>query len=198
MVFHDQKDSILSELEFLNKRLSEINCNVPFIHTSPLVRQDMPFENLLMTERRHIFRIFSRFVEQLPITYTSFSVTKTFYQENEQIEATFKHQIRNFIEERLEYFQGFERIIIYYDCGQAIISKILRDTFGKIFGTRMDFRTAYQKDYRLLQVADYICTLEQSRIRWDEHKPTKSEKDFFLTRQMFMKNFYKKINRKHI
>ena len=84
------------------------------------------------------------------------------------------------------------------DCGQSIISKILRDTFGKIFDDRMDFRTAYQKDYRLMQVADFVCTLEQSKIRWDEHRPTKSEKDFFLTRQMFMKNFYKKISRKHI
>ena len=91
-----------------------------------------------------------------------------------------------------------DKIIIYYDRGQKIISRILRNTFGNIFGGIVDFRTAYQKDYRLLQVADYICTLEQSRIRWNQHKPTKSEKDFFLTRQVFMKNFYKKISRKHI
>ena len=106
--------------------------------------------------------------------------------------------MRNFIEDKLEYFQTFERIIIYYDCGQAIISKILRDTFGKIFGSRIDFRTAYQKDYKLLQVADYICTLEQSKARWDNENPTKSEKVFFLSRQKFMQNYYRKIVKKHI
>ena len=96
-----------------------------------------------MTDRMYIFRIFSRFVEQLPITYISFSVTKTFYQEDKRIEEAFRHQIRNFIEDNLECFQSFGKITVYYDCGQSIISKILRDTFGKIFGSSMDFRTAH-------------------------------------------------------
>ena len=153
---------------------------------------------MLREERKSIFRVFARFAEQLPITYASFSVTKTFYQDDKQIEEAFEHQIRNFIEDNLEYFQSFEKIIVYYDCGQAIISKILRDTFGEIFGNRMDFRTAYQKDYRLLQVADYICTLEQSKIRWDNDNPTKSEQVFFLSRQKFLQNYYRKIVKKHI
>ena len=110
------------------------------------------------------------------------------------MEEAFVHQISSFINDRLEYFHHFDKIVIYYDRGQKIISKILRNTFGDIFGGIVDFRTAYQKDYRLMQVADYICTLEQSRIRWDKHRTTKSEKDFFLIRQMFMKNFYIKIS----
>ena len=47
MVFHNQDDDISAELQFLNKRLSDINCDVPFIHTSPLIRQDEPFEDWL-------------------------------------------------------------------------------------------------------------------------------------------------------
>ena len=101
MVFHNQDDNISSNLQFLDKRLSEIDCDVPFIHTSPLIRQDKPFEDLLMTDRMHIFRIFSRFVEQLPIT---------------QIEEAFRRQIKNFIEYNLECFQIFEKITVYYDC----------------------------------------------------------------------------------
>ena len=87
---------------------------------------------------------------------------------------------------------------MYYDCGQATISKILRYTFGKIFGNRIDFQTAYQKDYKLLLVADYICALEQSKIRWDTDNPTKSEQVFSLSRQKFMKNYYRKIVKKRI
>ena len=198
MIFHNQDDDISSELQFLIKRLSDINCDVPFIHTVPLIRQDEPFTNLSGYERKKIFRVFARFVELLPINYTSFQVTKTFYQDNKQIEEAFEQQIQNFREERLEYFQEFEKIIVYYDCGQSFISRILRDTFGKIFGSRMDFRTAYQKDYKLLQVADYICTLEQSKIRWDNDNPTKSEKVFFLSRQKFLQNYYKKISKKKL
>ena len=198
MVFHNQDDDISTELQSLNKRLSDINCDVPFIHTSPLIRQDEPFAHLSGYERKKIFRAFARFVELLPIIYTTFQVTKTFYQDNKQIEVAFEHQIWNFIEERLEYFQGFEKIVVYYDCGQSFISRILRDTLGKIFGNRMDFRTAYQKDYRLLQVADYICTLEQSKIRWDNDNPTKSEQVFFLSRQKFLQNYYRKMIKKHL
>ena len=175
-----------------------MNCNVAFIHTAPLIRQDKPFENMLREERKSIFRVFARFAEQLPISYITFTARKAFYQDGKQLEEAFERQIRSFIEDKLEYFQTFERITIYYDCGQAIISKILRDTFGTIFGNRMDFRTAYQKDYKLLQVADYICTLEQSKVRWDNDNPTKSEQVFFLSRQKFMQNYYRKIVKKHI
>lgn len=198
MVFHNQDNDISSEINFLDTKLLSMNCNVAFIHTTPLIRQDKPFENMLREERKSIFRVFARFAEQLPISYTTFTATKAFYQDGKQLEEAFERQIRNFIEDKLEYFQNFERITIYYDCGQAIISKILRDTFGKIFGNRIDFRTAYQKDHKLLQVADYICTLEQSKARWDNEKPTKSEKVFFLSRQKFMQNYYRKIVKKHI
>ena len=79
---------------------------------------------------------------------------------------------------------------------------LTRSTRTVLNDNLIDFTTALSiidtEDYRLMQVADYICTLEQSRIRWDEHRTTKSEKDFFLTRQIFMKNFYKKLRRKHI
>ena len=53
-------------------------------------------------------------------------------------------------------------------------------------------------ELRLLQVADYICTLELSKLRWDENRETKSERGFFGTRQIFMKNYYRKIQKKHI
>ena len=198
MVFHNQDDDISAEVSFLDEKLQSIGCKAEFIHTTPLIRQDIPFEHLLREERKRIFRIFARFVEKIPVVYTAFIVEKSFYDNAEQIEKALEHQIRSFILEKLEYFQGFEKIIVYYDCGKALISRLLRDTFGRILGSRMDFRTAYQKDYKLLQVADYICTLEQSRIRWDNGNPTKSEQVFFLSRQKFLQNYYKKIIRKHI
>ena len=198
MVFHNQDDDISTEISVLNTKLENTGWNESFIHTMPLIRQDEPYAAFLREERIKIFTTFAAFVSALPICYKTFFITKTFYQNESQMEEAFVHQISSFINDRLEYFHHFDKIVIYYDRGQKIISKILRNTFGDIFGGIVDFRTAYQKDYRLMQIADYICTLEQSRIRWDEHRTTKSEKDFFLTRQIFMKNFYKKLRRKHI
>ena len=116
MIFHNQDDDISSELQFLIKRLSDINCDVPFIHTVPLIRQDEPFANLSGSERKKIFRVFARFVELLPINYMSFQVTKTFYQGNKQIEEAFEQQIKNFIEERLEFCGIAYAIPRFFQC----------------------------------------------------------------------------------
>ncbi len=111
MVFHDQDDDISSEIAFLDAKLLSMNCNVAFIHTTPLIRQDKPFENMFREERKSIFRVFARFAEQLPISYTTFTAKKTFYQDSKQLEEAFEHQIRSFIKDKLEYLQSFEKIV---------------------------------------------------------------------------------------
>ena len=195
LVFHNQDDDINNEIEHLEAKLSDLRCNQSFIHTMPLIRQDILYSNLLREERIKIFTTFAAFVANLPIKYKTFFVNKTFFQSESQMEESFVNQLNRFIIDNLIYLQKYDRIIIYYDRGQKIISRILNSTFGDIFKGVVDFRTAYQKDYRLLQVADYICTLEQSKIRWDENKTTKSEMDFFLSRRAFVKNYYNKIKK---
>lgn len=198
MIFHSQNDDISSEIAFLDKKLSEIGWPIPFVHTMPLIRQDKPFETMMGYERKRIFNTFASFVSTLPISYTVFFADKSFYQETNEMQVAYENQIRNFIVNHLEFFQGFDKIICYYDSGQAIVSHILQNTLGDIFGDRVEFRKAYQKDYKLLQVADYICTLEQTRIRWDENRATKSEQGFFVSRHLFMKNYYRHISKKRI
>ena len=198
LVFHDQADSISSNLEILDEKLLSMECNVPFIHTTPLIRQDVPFDRFSREKRKSVFRVFARFVEQLPIVYTTFFLSKAFYSGKTQMENALRRQVNIFIEEKLDYFLGFESIVVYYDCGQAVVSRILRETFGTRLGNKVEFRTAYQKDYRLLQVADYICALEQSKLRWDGGCPTNSEQVFFLSRKKFIQNYYKKLAKKRI
>lgn len=198
MVFHNQDDDISSGITFLDEKLSKIGWSAPFVHTMPLIRQDKPFETMEGTDRKRIFNTFASFVSALPISYAVFFADKSFYEDADRMQEAYEHQIRNFIENNLEIFHGYDSIICYYDRGQAIVSRILQNTLGSIFGNRIEFRTAYQKDYKLLQVADYICTLEQTKMRWDENRATKSEKCFFGTRHLFMKNYYRKIVKKHI
>ena len=196
LVFHNQAEDISSAIVFLDNKLRWIGLDVPFIHTMPLIRQDKPFENLLREERQRIFNTFASFVATIPITYTSFSAVKSFYSAVPQMQIAFEHQIMDFIRHHLDYFQSFEKVVLYYDWGQAFVSKILQNTFAKTLGQNVEFRTAYQKDYKLMQVADYICALEQSKSRWDNNSGTKSEKEFFGSRVKFIKNYYKKIERK--
>lgn len=146
MVFHNQKYDISNEIERLDNKLGSIGWNKSYIHTMPLIRQDDPYSIFLREERLKIFTTFASFVATLPITYETFFVTKTFYKEESQMEEAFVCQIKIFLEKHLKYFQGFDKIIIYYDRGQKIVSRILENTFGNLFKGIIEFRTAYQKD----------------------------------------------------
>ena len=125
MVFHNQDDDISTEISVLDEKLENIGWNETFIHTMPLIRQDEPYAAFLREERIKIFTTFAAFVSALPIGYKTFFVTKTFYQNESQMEEAFVHQISSFINDKLEYFQHFDKIIIYYDRGQKIINSYL-------------------------------------------------------------------------
>ena len=63
------------------------------------------------------------------------------------------------------YFNSFDKIIIYYDNGQNLITKTINASFA-ISGLNYEFKKEVQPgSYRLFQVADLICTLELLRIK---------------------------------
>ena len=47
--------------------------------------------------------------------------------------------------------------MIYYDNGQAGVMKIIITVFTTLF-KNTEFKKALQKDYKMLQVADLVCT----------------------------------------
>lgn len=77
-----------------------------------------------------------------------------------------------------------------YDRGQKEISDLLKATFEEIFKPNVEMRLAFQYEYKLLQVADYICTMEYSKKKWDTGRATNSEITFFGSRRLFIKRYY--------
>lgn len=63
----------------------------------------------------------------------------------------------------------YDKNIVYYDNGQIELSSILNTVFSFHF-TNVEFRKAEPQKYRLLQVADFICSLELIRIKWQEKR----------------------------
>jgi hypothetical protein len=68
------------------------------------------------------------------------------------------------ISEHLQFFMDFDKVIVYYDNGQKELSAILNAVFSLHF-SNVEFRKAEPQKYRLLQAADFICTLELLRIK---------------------------------
>ena len=98
---------------------------------------------------------------------------------------------------REEIFASFDKIIVYYDNGQSELSAILNAVFSIQFSS-VEFRKAAPQRYRLLQAADFICTMELLKIKRNEKRLSKSEEKFFYKPQELKKTFLKSIEKKKL
>jgi hypothetical protein len=105
-------------------------------------------------------------------------------------------QLSLFIKENLCYFQQFDKIIIYYDNGQKQLANILVSVFSSWFHDKFDYRTVSPYEYRLFQVADFICTLSliENKLSCGQCL-TKSESLFFESPRNLKMKYLKQIKR---
>ena len=96
-----------------------------------------------------------------------------------------------------DFFAGFDRITVYYDNGQSELSTILNAVFSIQF-SNVEFRKAEPQKYRLLQAADFICTMELLRIKKNEKRLSRSEEQFFYKPQELKKTFLKSLEKKRL
>ena len=79
--------------------------------------------------------------------------------------------------------------------GQQELSVIINTILNTMF-SNIDFRHVSPKQYKLLQVADFICSMELLKQKCDNNLLTKSEFCFFYKLQELSKNYLKTINKK--
>ena len=72
------------------------------------------------------------------------------------------------------------------------------NTIFSLLLSNVEFRKASPLEYRLLQLADYICSLELLSIKLSEKRLSKSEKAFFYKPQELKKTFIKSIKTKEL
>ena len=89
---------------------------------------------------------------------------------------------------------GLYREVIYYDYGQIELVQILISVFNTMFSD-VEFRKIETNQYKLSQTADLICTVEAIA---QKNILTKSESEFFHSKNDFKKNIYKNIVKKKL
>ena len=149
-------------------------------------------------ERKALFRMTSSFVLRLPIRYKTFIFNKEETDTYKTFLIKMASEIYSFIREHLDFFQSYDRIEWFYDKGQREVSNLLRSTFEEMFYPNVEMRVSQQNDYKLLQVADFLCTIEYTKKKWDLGIETKSERDFFESRRYFVQNYYNKVKKLQI
>ena len=124
------------------------------------------------------------------------NISKKIYNTELKINGAISKELSFFINDNYSYFSKFEKIIVYYDNGQAQLTNILLSVFTAIFADKIEFRNI-TPCYKLFQVADLICTLSLLKYKIENNIPfSKSETSFFQSPKWFKKNYLKNISKK--
>lgn len=197
LVLHNQKNCIKEQVAKLDLSLADMGLVNYTIHAGPLIRREKSYVTNSLEDRRKIFNKLFHFTRNVDIKYKNFVVEKRQCKNILDITATISKQLSAFIKENLEYFNKYDKIIIYYDNGQIQLTNILVSIFSTFFIDNCEFRNVLPRDYKLFQLADLICTLALILHKLDQNKKlSQSELLFFESANKFKKNYIKQIQRK--
>lgn len=197
LVLHDQSLKFDDLLYKLNAQFNRLGYKTQNIHVGPIIRKEEIFLNEEIDIRRKLISEMMYFVERIPISLMTFVFDKKQWNREKLIKRMYK-EIELFIMNNYYYFSQYDKIIIYYDNGQNEISRIIRETFVRIFHFNCYIKKVIPKDYILFQMADLVCSLELVCLKIKRKSMSNSEKSIFRNEANFMKNFYKILMKKRM
>ena len=198
MVFHNQSDDILPEIDNLNSAL--VGMGLPLnhaVHAGPLIRREDEYAMMPRQVRIGIFRRMMVFIQKSSFTYKCFKLYKPYNTKKNAIHDVLLQDLVGFLMRHNDDFNGCAHIKIYYDNGQAQVTSLLKEAFA-IYSSKVEFVSGVSPSrYRLFQAADVICTLELVKTKLMERGiMTESESRFFGGEKNFRKNYLKPLFRK--
>lgn len=197
LLFHDQNDDITSNIKKLENSIRNSGFDIEYIHTGPIIRREDVFAKLTIDERRRLLYKMLNFIAVSPICYELVVVNRKEAPDRFSLSGRLGRKISDVIIRYRRFFDSFEKIIVYYDNGQMELGTILNTVFSIHF-SNLEFRRAEPQKYRLLQAADFICSMELLRMKNLENRLNKSEKQFFYKPQELKKSFFKTVDKKHL
>ena len=129
-----------------------------------------------------------------PITYETVVVNRKEAADKIALSGKLGREISKVISKHEAFFYEFEKVIVYYDNGQIELSVILNTVFSIHFSS-VEFRKAEPQKYRLLQIADFICSIELLKIKKVENRLSKSEEIFFSNHRNLKRHSLKQLKR---
>lgn len=196
-VFHDQNKDISPEISKLEENLRLLKHSIEYIHAGPIIRKEDVFQNYSLDERRRMIYIIFNFAMKCPVHYYTIAIKRKEAFDRVQLSGKLGKAINQMLNEHRDYVDSFDKVIVYYDNGQRELSSILNAIFS-IQLSNVEFRRADPRECKLLQVADFFCTIELLKIKREESRLSKSEILFFYKPNELKKTFIKGIEKKKL
>ena len=199
LVLHDQSDPIAGAVARYEESLRCAGLpGIPF-HSEPLLNGHGPYEGLGMAQRKRMLASFGIMVQRLPVSYRTFAYRRSEVEEVAVLEARLKRDVSSFLFDNLPFFQSFDDVKVYYDKGQDVVRRAIDQSVGFALSKgAVVRRTPAMADYRLAQVADYLCTVELAALRYGAGEDGATYAKFFGGPGSFKRNWLKQARRKRL
>lgn len=197
LVFHEQRDSISRIIDIYEDDIRAKGLPDIPLHASPLMNGNDEYAGMDIQDRKRLLQSFFTMLQHLPVKYHTFAYRKCEFGDSSVLEARIRRDIVNLVFDNLDYLQGFDKVKVYYDDGQYVVTKALHDAVEYALSTNaVMYKDGDPKDYRLAQAADLICALELTALKFEAKEATRTDDRFFGAFGSFKKNYLKKIRRK--
>ena len=104
-------------------------------------------------------------------------------------------KIGRFVKKNYQFFLPWDRIKIYYDNGQVEVTKIIISVFTTLLEST-ELKKAFQKDYKLAQVADLLCTCALIELKKNQNMLSHSERRVLGSDRDIEKSLLKPLRKK--
>lgn len=200
LVLHDQTLAIAEQAHRLDRELDAVGISNLYFHAGPIIHAHDQFVYMNWDLRRRIFYRMLAFANRTPFRYACLTVDKRFVNDTEAIVRRLERQLALLMDTHRSDLAVFQGIKIYYDCGQKTVTTLLHRCFESWGNIPVEFAQAVKvSSYKLLQVADLICTVRLMAMKLEHGLPlSKSEMKFFGGVRQFKHNVLRVIRRKSI
>lgn len=193
--FHEQDADISNELNNLNDRLKRIGYT-GMIHMADLIMHRGDYSKFDIKDRKSIFNAIYQFSRKIPVKYHTIIVDKRYIDSGDVLRKQIINEINQMIKNNEDYFDKFDKIVMYYDNGQKPLGYILDSLFIRF--TSYEHRVEFDHiEKRLFQVSDMLTYVDKAIYKHKKNiKYEKSELYFFGNEEL--RKISKELNKKRL
>lgn len=199
VVIHNQSEEITDKIISYEKSLVLADLpNIPF-HSEPLLNGHEAYEDLEIKTRKKLLYSFNVLVQRLPIQYKTLVYKHSEYGNAQTLANILRRDLAELFTGYLSFFQSFEHVKIYYDNGQDVVKRAVYESVESTLSKQAIIKKrTTMTEYRLAQVADYLCTIELAAAKYAAKENGGTYDKFFGGVGAFKKNWLKQARRKAI
>lgn len=197
LVFHDQSRDLGAAVARYEAALRGSGLpDIPF-HMEPLMYGKRAYAGLGVADRSRLLGRFHAFAARCPVRLKTLRYEDGSSVAGRALPARLERDVRDLVVRHLGFFQSFDLVKVYYDGGQADVSRALRRAFEDSLaqGVALFKEGVRYEDYRLSQVADLACGVAHLEYKFDRGLQTATDLRFVNDRRDLRKRFSRGLAR---